>query len=103
MNYNNKLFCVFRYIYKKLPLSIQNRILEVFTLFRSLPLWINYLLHDHDKFERELSIVAIVKNEASYIKEWIEYHRLVGVDRFYIYDDNSTDNLRGGGGTPPIH
>ena len=32
-----------------------------------------------------LSIVAISKNEAPYIKEWIEYHKLVGVERFYFY------------------
>ena len=41
-----------------------------------------------------LSIVAIIKNEASYIAEWIEYHLLVGVEKFYIYDNESDDNLR---------
>ena len=41
-----------------------------------------------------LSIVAISKNEAPYIKEWIEYHKLVGVERFYFYDNGSTDNTR---------
>ena len=41
-----------------------------------------------------LSIVAILKNEAPYIKEWIEYHKLVGVERFYFYDNGSTDNTR---------
>lgn len=41
-----------------------------------------------------LSIVAILKNEAPYIKEWIEYHKIVGVERFYLYDNDSTDNVR---------
>lgn len=41
-----------------------------------------------------LSIVAVAKNEAPYIKEWIEYHKLVGVERFYFYDNESTDNTR---------
>jgi hypothetical protein len=41
-----------------------------------------------------LSIVAILKNEALYIKEWIEYHKLVGVERFYLYDNESEDNLK---------
>ena len=41
-----------------------------------------------------LSIVAILKNEAPYIKEWIEYHKLVGVERFYLYDNESEDNLK---------
>ena len=47
----------------------------------------------YNDWDVELAIVAIVKNEASYIKEWIEYHRLVGVQRFYIYNNESTDNL----------
>lgn len=41
----------------------------------------------------DLSIVAIVKNE-KYIIEWIEYHLLVGVNHFYIYDNDSTDGLK---------
>ena len=45
-------------------------------------------------FKYELAIVAIAKNEAPYIKEWIEYHKLVGVSKFYIYDNESEDNLR---------
>lgn len=41
-----------------------------------------------------LSVTAIINNEAPYIKEWIEYHKLAGVDRFYIYDNGSTDNIK---------
>lgn len=39
-----------------------------------------------------LSIACIAKNEAPYIREWIEYHKIVGVERFYFYDNESTDN-----------
>jgi hypothetical protein len=39
-----------------------------------------------------LAIGAIAKNEAPYLKEWIEWHRDQGVDKFYIYDNDSTDN-----------
>lgn len=46
------------------------------------------------KFENDLAIVAIAKNEAPYIREWIEFHKLVGVTRFYIYDNESTDGLK---------
>lgn len=38
-----------------------------------------------------LSICAIFKNEAHYLKEWIEYHRLLGIDHFYLYDIGSKD------------
>lgn len=44
-------------------------------------------------FEDELSVVAIAKNEVLYIKEWLEYNKMIGVTRFYIYDNESTDNL----------
>lgn len=39
-----------------------------------------------------LSVVAIMKNEGAYLKEWLEYHKLVGVERFYLYDNESDDN-----------
>ena len=36
-------------------------------------------------------VVAIVKNEARYLLEWIAYHRTVGIDHFIILDNESTD------------
>lgn len=41
-----------------------------------------------------LSVVAIAKNEGSYFKEWLDWHISKGVDKFYIYDNESTDNTR---------
>jgi len=46
-------------------------------------------------FSYYLSVVAIIKNEADYIAEWLEYHLLVGVRKFYIFDNDSKDNLVG--------
>ena len=46
------------------------------------------------KFRHNLSIVLIIKDEASYLQEWIEYHKLVGIDKFYIYDNESSDNIK---------
>lgn len=40
-----------------------------------------------------LAIAAIYKNEPDLI-EWIEYHKLVGVERFYLYDNESNDNSK---------
>ena len=45
-------------------------------------------------FKYQVSICLIFKNEAPYLKEWIEYHRLIGVDHFYLYNNNSEDNFR---------
>jgi hypothetical protein len=44
--------------------------------------------------EHYLSICAIAKNEGCYFREWIEFHRLVGVDKFYIYDNESSDDTQ---------
>ncbi len=44
------------------------------------------------KFDYNLSVVAIMKNEGPYLREWIEYHKLVGVEKFYLYNNDSTDN-----------
>jgi hypothetical protein len=52
------------------------------------------MLHDKDTFPIELAVVAIMKNEGPYLKEWIEYHRIVGVGKFYLYDNESTDNTK---------
>lgn len=38
-----------------------------------------------------LSVCAVFRNEEKFLKEWIEYHRLVGVDHFYLYNLQSTD------------
>lgn len=46
------------------------------------------------EFDNELAIVAIAKNEADYVIEWIEFHKIVGVSKFYIYDNESTDDLK---------
>jgi len=39
-----------------------------------------------------LSICAIFKNEAPYFKEWIEFHKLQGVEHFFLYNNNSDDD-----------
>ena len=38
-----------------------------------------------------LAICAIAKNEGPYFKEWIDWHQKQGVEKFYIYDNESTD------------
>ena len=41
-----------------------------------------------------LSIGAIAKDEAPYLPEWVEFHRLVGVERFYLYDNGGPVPIR---------
>lgn len=41
----------------------------------------------------ELSVCAIFQNEAPYFKEWIDYHRSVGVEHFWLYNNESQDQF----------
>src|SRR5262245_48829439 len=42
----------------------------------------------------DLSFCMIFQNDAPYLKEWIEFHRLVGGQHFYLYNNLSTDNYQ---------
>jgi hypothetical protein len=44
--------------------------------------------------EHYLTACAIYRDEGPYLAEWIEFHRLVGFERFYLYDNRSEDNHR---------
>lgn len=44
--------------------------------------------------EHYLSICAIAKNEGPYFKEWLDWHIEHGVDKFYIFDNESTDSTK---------
>lgn len=89
--HNLKKYKVLNFIFFKLKFRVSNR--------KKIKKFINknrpQLLHN---FEEEplrkkvyLSIAAIYKNEPDII-EWIEYHKLAGVERFYLYDNESTDD-----------
>jgi Glycosyltransferase family 92 len=39
-----------------------------------------------------LSLCSLYKDHAEYLREWLEFHRLVGVERFYLYDNESNDD-----------
>lgn len=47
---------------------------------------------DKDLFLYDLAVVAIMKCEGPYLKEWLDYHLAAGVDHFYLYDNDSPDN-----------
>ena len=49
---------------------------------------------NHSTPKYYLAVCAIAKNEGPYFKEWIEWHRKQGVEKFYIYDNESTDDTK---------
>jgi hypothetical protein len=38
-----------------------------------------------------IAVVGIVRNEATYLAEWLEFHLMVGAGHIYLYDNGSTD------------
>ncbi|MBR1646875.1 MAG: glycosyltransferase family 92 protein [Selenomonadaceae bacterium] len=47
---------------------------------------------DKNLFPYNLVVVAIFKDEAPYLREWLDYHLLAGVEHFYLYNNDSSDD-----------
>jgi hypothetical protein len=47
-----------------------------------------------DRSGAYLAACTIYRDDAAYLAEWIEFHRLMGVERFFLYDNGSTDHHR---------
>ena len=45
-------------------------------------------------YEKQVSVAAIFRDDAPYLKEWIDYHRSIGVEYFWLYNDISEDNWK---------
>ncbi len=45
-------------------------------------------------YQWDLAACLIFQNEANYLKEWIEFHKLLGVKHFYLLNHLSTDHYR---------
>lgn len=54
-------------------------------------LFIFFSIHLYSQ-QYELSVCAIFKNEAKWLAEWIDFHRIVGVEHFWLYNNDSTDD-----------
>lgn len=42
----------------------------------------------------DVAVVAIFRQEAPFLEEWLRFHSGVGVGHFYLYNNFSTDNFR---------
>ena len=47
------------------------------------------ILHSH---QYTLTVASVFKDEAPYLKEWIEYHKIMGAEHFRLYNNNSEDD-----------
>lgn len=43
--------------------------------------------------KHELCVCTMVWNQASALREWVTYHAWLGVERWFVYDNNSNDGL----------
>lgn len=44
-------------------------------------------------YQYQIAVAAIFRDEARFLSEWIEYHKLQGVEHFYLYNHLSDDNF----------
>ncbi|CAN8313134.1 unnamed protein product [Cochlearia groenlandica] len=46
------------------------------------------------KLKHELCVCTMLWNQAPFLREWIMYHSWLGVEKWFIYDNNSDDDIR---------
>ncbi|MFA6915371.1 MAG: glycosyltransferase family 92 protein [Parachlamydiales bacterium] len=61
--------------------------LIVFALF-----FIQAPLEAKKNYQHPFAVCAIFQSEARFLKEWIEFHKLMGATRIYLYNNLSDDN-----------
>ncbi|WP_455659481.1 glycosyltransferase family 92 protein [Phocaeicola faecalis] len=78
------------------PILIVNFVLSVIYEHTIGEILVHYQMKKDMKgsFVHDIAIVSISKNEGPYLLEWIEFHRIVGVTKFFFYDNDSDDNTR---------
>jgi hypothetical protein len=68
--------------------------LIIFTSFQNIQGKERHRFHQGKRgYKFNVSVVSVFQNEGPYLKEWIDYHRLIGVDHFYLYNHHSNDNF----------
>ena len=64
---------------KTIQLQINNEIIET-------------KVNKYPEFPDEIIMTTMVKNEDNYIRQWIDYHYKLGINRFIIYDNCEIDD-----------
>ena len=73
--------------------SANNFVRRIIKLLVTPFMTLKYFLPVKNLKREGLAIVLIIKDEAQYITEWINFHVKQGASHFFIYDNESTDNL----------
>jgi len=65
----------------------------LYSLFAKILIFIKKLTSSPKRqYKYNVCVCALFKNEGKFLEEWIEYHLVVGVDCFYLYNNNSDDH-----------
>jgi|CXWL01.2.fsa_nt_gi hypothetical protein len=86
----NNFFIFDRPVKTDLKYYVKRLLLPFYDLFYLTILILNKKKKINKRFN--VSICAIFKNEAHNIKEWLEFHKIVGVEHFYMFNNFSNDN-----------
>lgn len=86
---NKIIFRYRRFSKKYLRKLIFPTLLDFFYLFC---IWLKGPVSTKKKYY--FSVCAIFKNEELSLKEWLEYHLIVGVEHFYLYNNFSNDTYQ---------
>jgi hypothetical protein len=47
---------------------------------------------DRRRPEVDVAVCAVYRDESPYLREWVAFHKLMGVERFFLYDNGSVDD-----------
>ncbi len=92
--YEDNYFIFDRPIKKNLKFYIKRILYPFVSIYYKLLMYIFRPRKKQIEKKYNVSICAIFKDEATYLKEWIEFHKIVGVEHFYLYNNNSSDNYK---------
>ncbi len=70
---------------------MQNYINKILCALLLLGAFLSPLEAKKSKYKHPLIVCAIFQNEARFLKEWIEFHKLMGATYFILFNNRSTD------------
>lgn len=88
---NSELYCRKKTIKNRVKNYILYPIKNL--LYKGLVEFLPKKMAAHDR-KYHIAICSIFKNEAPFFKEFIIYHQMIGVEHFYFYNNNSTDDFQ---------
>ena len=94
MIYEDKYFIFDRPLKKNLKYYLKLILYPFVSIYYKILIYIFRPRRTNTNKKYNVSICAIFKDEATYLKEWLEFHMIVGVEHFYLYNNNSSDNYK---------